>query len=30
MKLDDIKHGLSSLWDSVSDGWQHGCGANFQ
>jgi HSP20 family protein len=23
MKLDDIKHGLSSFWDSVSDGWQH-------
>jgi HSP20 family protein len=23
MKLDEIKHGLSSFWDSVSDGWQH-------
>lgn len=23
MKLDEIRHGLSSIWDSVSDGWQH-------
>lgn len=23
MKMDDIKQGLSSLWDSVADGWQH-------
>ncbi len=23
MKLDDIKQGLSSLWDSVAEGWQH-------
>jgi HSP20 family protein len=23
MKLDDIRQGLSSFWDSVSEGWQH-------
>jgi HSP20 family protein len=23
MKLDDIRQGISSFWDSVSDGWQH-------
>lgn len=23
MKMDDIKQGLSSLWESVADGWQH-------
>ncbi|HYD79016.1 MAG TPA: Hsp20/alpha crystallin family protein [Paucimonas sp.] len=23
MKLDDIKQGLSSFWDSVAEGWQH-------
>jgi HSP20 family protein len=23
MKLDDIKQGWSSLWDSVAEGWQH-------
>lgn len=23
MKLDEIKQGLSSLWDSVAEGWQH-------
>ncbi|MFZ2209842.1 MAG: Hsp20/alpha crystallin family protein [Porticoccaceae bacterium] len=22
MKLDDVRHGFSSLWDSVADGWQ--------
>jgi HSP20 family protein len=23
MRLDDIKQGLSSLWDSMAEGWQH-------
>jgi HSP20 family protein len=23
MRIDEIKQGLSSFWDSVSDGWQH-------
>lgn len=23
MKLDEIRQGLSSLWDSVAEGWQH-------
>lgn len=23
MKMDDIKQGLSSLWESVADGWEH-------
>lgn len=23
MKLEDIKQGLNSFWDSVSEGWQH-------
>jgi HSP20 family protein len=23
MKLDDLKQGLSSFWDSVAEGWQH-------
>lgn len=23
MKLEDIKQGLSSFWDSVAEGWQH-------
>lgn len=23
MKLDEIKQGLSSFWDSVAEGWQH-------
>lgn len=23
MKLDEFKHGLSSFWDSIAEGWQH-------
>lgn len=23
MKIDEIKQGLSSMWDSVADGWEH-------
>src|SRR3954468_928266 len=23
MKLDDIRQGLSTFWDSVAEGWQH-------